>query len=132
MTKKFEWRHQTLATALDTNPATLEERTVYAFPLGFAMKEFDEEIEVWRNLEVRFTKNSKIADIEDRVRPDVLRSQTIMVEKFAEEKRPGGAKTPGYVLSKTDYLMTLRDGADFIAHPAPVNFFKERKNLTRL
>ena len=52
MAKKFEWRHYTLATALDTNPATLEERTVYAFPLGFAMKEFDEKVEVWRNLEV--------------------------------------------------------------------------------
>ena len=81
-----------MAAALDTNPATLEERTVYAFPLGFAMKEFYEEIEVWRNLEVRLTENSKIADIKDRVRPDVLRSQTIMVEKFAEEKRPGGRK----------------------------------------
>ena len=85
-----------MATALDTNPAALEERTVYAFPLGFAMKKFDEEIEVWRILEVRLTENGEIANVKDRVRPDVLRSQTIMMEKFAEEKRPGGGgENPG-------------------------------------
>ena len=108
-----------MATALDTNPAALEERTVYAFPLGFAMKEFDEEIEVWRNLEVRLTENGEIADVKDRVRPNVLRSQAIVMEKFSEEKRPGGggAKAPGYVLSKTNYLMTFRGGADFITRP---------------
>ena len=52
-----------MATALDTNPAALEERTVYAFPLGFAMKKFDEEIKVWRNLEVRLTENGEIANV---------------------------------------------------------------------
>ena len=65
MAKEFEWRHQTLATVLDTNPATLEEGTIYAFPLGFAVKKFDEEIKVWRNLEVRLTENGKVTDIQD-------------------------------------------------------------------
>ena len=121
-----------MAMALDTDPAALEKRTIYAFPLGFAVKKFDEEIEVWRNLEVRLTENGEIADVKDRVRPDILRSQAIVMEKFSEEKRPGGAKAPGYVLSKTNYLMTFRGGADFITRPSPVNFFEERKNLTRL
>ena len=96
MAKEFEWRHQTLAMALDTNPATLEERSICVLTLGFAMKEFNEKWKKWRNLEVRLTENSKIADIKDRVRPDVLRSQTIMVKHLAEEKRPrGGGENPG-------------------------------------
>ena len=106
-----------MATALDANPAALKERTVYAFPRGFAMKKFDEEIKVWGNLEVRLTENGEIADVKDRVRPDVLRSQAIVVEKFPEEKRPGGAKTPGYVLSTADYLMAFRGGTDFVSRP---------------
>ena len=61
-----------MATALDTNPAALEKRTIYAFPLGFAMEKFNEEIKVGRNLEVRFTENDEVADVQDRVRPDVL------------------------------------------------------------
>ena len=132
MAEKFEGRHYTLAAALDANPATLEERTVYALPLGFAMKEFDKKIEVWRNLEVRLTENGKVTDIQDRVRPDVLRSQAIVMKNLTKEKRTRGAKTPGYMFSKADYLVTLWDGADFITRPTPVNFFVEREKLTRL
>ena len=55
-----------------------------------------------------------------------------MMKKSTEEKRPGGAKTPGYVLSETDYLMAFRDGSNFITRPSPVNFFQEREDLTRL
>ena len=52
-----------MATALDTNPAALEKRTIYAFPLGFAMEKFDEEVDIWRNLEVRLTENDEIANV---------------------------------------------------------------------
>ena len=117
MAEKFEGRHYTLAAALDANPATLEERTVYALPLGFAMKEFDKKIEVWRNLEVRLTENGKVADIQDRVRPDVLRSQTVVMKNLTKEKRTRGAETPGYVFSKDDYLAHVWLRADLVSHP---------------
>ena len=63
-----------MATALDANPATLEERSIRVLALGFAMKEFDKKWKIWRNLEVRLTENGEVADVKDRVRPDVLRS----------------------------------------------------------
>ena len=37
-----------MATALDANPATLEERSICVLALGFAMKEFDENWKIWR------------------------------------------------------------------------------------
>ena len=81
-----------MATALDANPATLKEGTIYALTLRLTMKKFDEKWKIWRDLEVRLTENGEVADIKDRVRPDVLRSQTIMVKNLAKEKRPGGRK----------------------------------------
>ena len=41
-----------MATTLDANPATLEERSIYALALGFTMKEFNEKWKIWRDLEV--------------------------------------------------------------------------------
>ena len=75
-----------MAAALDTNPTTLEERSIRVFALGFAMKEFNKEVDIWWNLKVRFTKDGEITDIQDRVRPDILRSQTKMMKDLAEEK----------------------------------------------
>ena len=63
MAKNFEWRHEALTTALNGNPATLEERSVHVFTLGFAMKKFKKKIQIRRNLKVRLTQDNKVADI---------------------------------------------------------------------
>ena len=84
------------------------------------------------DLEVRFTENGEVADIKDRVRPDVLRSQTVMVKNLAKEKRPGGAKTSGNMFSKADYFVTSWSWADFVTCSAPMNLFLKREKLTRL
>ena len=55
-----------------------------------------------------------------------------MVKNLTKEKRPGGAKTPGYMFGEADYLVTSWIGADFITRPVPVNLFLEREKLTRL
>ena len=41
-----------MVTALDANPAALEERSILAFPLGFAVEKFKEKWKKWRNLEI--------------------------------------------------------------------------------
>ena len=55
-----------------------------------------------------------------------------MVKDLTKEKRPRGEKTPGYVFSEANYLVTTWIGADFVTRPAPVDFFLEREMLTRL
>ena len=54
-----------MATALNTNPAALEKGAIYAFPLGFAMEKFNEEIKVGRNLEVRLAQNDEVTNVQD-------------------------------------------------------------------
>ena len=72
--EEFERRHEALPTALDGNPATLKERSLSVFTLGFAVKQFKEKNEVGRNLQVRLTKDNEVTNVQDRVRPDILKS----------------------------------------------------------
>ena len=62
-----------MATTLNANAAALKKGSVLAFPLGFAVEEFKEKRKKWRNLEIRLAKDCEIANIKNRVRPNVLR-----------------------------------------------------------
>ena len=62
-----------MAAALDTNATALKKGSILAFPLGFAVEQFKEERKKRGNLEIRFTENRKVANIENRVRPNILR-----------------------------------------------------------
>ena len=65
MAEKFEWRHDALATALDRNPTTLEERSIRVFTLGFAVEKFNEKVEIWRDLLIRLTQDNEITNVQD-------------------------------------------------------------------
>ena len=93
-----------MAAALDGNPTTLKERSISVLTLRFAVEKFKKEIEIWRDLQIQLTKDSEVTDVEDRVRPNILGSQSKMMKNLAEEKRTRGAKTPGYVFGEDNYL----------------------------
>ena len=132
MAKEFEWRHDALAATLDRNPTTLKERSIGVFVLGFAVEKFEKKIEVWRDLQIRLTQNSEIANVKNRVRPYVLRPKAVVVEDLTEEKGTRGAGTPGYVLSEDYYLVHAWLRIDFISRSAPVDFFLRGEELSRL
>ena len=70
----------------------MEERPFHVFTLGFAMKKFKKKIQIQRNLEVRLTQDNKVANIQDRVRTNVVESQTVMMKDLMEKERAGGRK----------------------------------------
>ena len=121
-----------MAAALDRNPTTLKERSIGVFALGFEVEKLEKQIEVWRDLRIRLTQDSKITNVKNRVRHDILGSQAVVVKNLMEEERTRGAKTPGYVLSEDYYLLHVWLRADLISCPAPVDFILRGEELSRL
>ena len=121
-----------MAAALDGNPATLKERPLSVLALGFAVEEFKEKIQIWGNLQIRLTKDSKITDIKNQVKPNILGSHSKVMKYLAKEKGTRRAKSPGYMFSEDDYLSNIWLRADLVASPVPVDFFLWREKLTRL
>ena len=58
-----------MVTALDRNPATLKERSLSVFALGFEVEKFKKEIEIWRDLQIRLTKDSELLMLRTELGP---------------------------------------------------------------
>ena len=83
-------------------------------------------------MKIGFTQDSKVANIENRVRPDVLWPQAIVMEDLAEEEGTRGTETLGDVLCKHGYLMHVRTRADLFSCPVPVDFILRGEKMSRL
>mgnify|MGYP006267789457 CR=1 FL=1 len=85
VTGKCGHRKDNIFSSLDRNLAKLKTGSVGHFCLAVQIVKFFEKVNNGFLLKVYFTKDLEVADVGDRIGPDILRMKLIKIQNVAEE-----------------------------------------------